>query len=227
GTVAWEQARLAALSKRPLATADRRKAWLDLSKSKNLRVREAALEAMAQSPAPVASQVERRIAQLLASDRWTFVRVGAARALGAKPRAASGDQALMAAVTKDGETPTVRAAALTALGQRKSTSAGELVHDVAADAQEPLAVRIAAVDALGALCRRDSAALLYKLALRAGYPELPYDQQLGMAALAALGAIKPPDVALKLAPLLSRDMRVPRAVRMIARDVLIRPGTCR
>lgn len=46
GSVAWETARLASLLKRPLATADRKKAWSELAKSKNLRVREAALDAI-------------------------------------------------------------------------------------------------------------------------------------------------------------------------------------
>jgi cyclophilin family peptidyl-prolyl cis-trans isomerase/HEAT repeat protein len=56
-TMAWEQARLASLLKRPLTTPDRKKAWTDLTKSKNLRVREAALEAIgshAEIPDPLA-----------------------------------------------------------------------------------------------------------------------------------------------------------------------------
>jgi hypothetical protein len=190
------------------------------------RVREAALEALAMDRRASAAATEAQVIALLRRDPWTFVRVGAARALAQKPSSPKSDAALMEAV-KDDALARVRAAAIEALGKRKSTAAAELVHDVAGDAQEPLTVRVAAVIALGDMCRRDSAPLLYKLALRAGFPELAYDQPLGMAALAALGAIKPPDLAPKLAPLLSRSQRVPRVVRMVARDVLIRPGSCR
>ena len=55
---------------------------------------------------------------------------------------------------------------------------------------------------------------------------LPYDQPLGLAALSALGDIKPRDLARRLAPLLSRDPRIPRVIRSIARDTLQKQGRC-
>ena len=79
----------------------------------------------------------------------------------------------------------------------------------------------------GALCRKDAAELLFKLALRTGAQQLPYDRPLGLAALAALGKIKPPDTGRRLAPLLTSDKRMPRLVRIIAKDVIAQPGSCR
>jgi cyclophilin family peptidyl-prolyl cis-trans isomerase/HEAT repeat protein len=49
GTAQWEQARLGSLLKRQLV-GERRRAWLDLVKSKNIRTREAALEAIGTHP---------------------------------------------------------------------------------------------------------------------------------------------------------------------------------
>jgi len=192
------------------------------------RVRSAALAALAESsvagtklPLPI----ETRVSVLLAQDKWTFVQVDAAQALGALPRRDATDQALIT-VLQD-RSSLVRAAALRALGSRKSLFAGEEVHDVADDPQELTDVRVAAIVALGEMCRRESASLLYKLALRTGAPQLPYDQPLGLAALAALGDIKQPDLQRKLAPLLSKSRRIPPLVRSIVRDVLQREGSCR
>ena len=105
--------------------------------------------------------------------------------------------------------------------------AGEAIHDIANDAQESVSVRTAAVAALGDMCRKESVQLLYKLALRAGYRQLPYDEPLGMAALAALRAIAPRDRGERLAPLLAKDDRVPHLVRSIAKDIITHDGTCR
>jgi HEAT repeat protein len=127
----------------------------------------------------------------------------------------------------DDDSPLVREAALRAIGKRKSVAAADQVHDLADNPKQPMRVRVAAINALGALCHTDSAPLLYKLALRAGYAQLPYDQPLGLAALAALGDIKPPNLAQELAPLLSKNKIVPRLIRAIARDVIRSPGACR
>ena len=87
-------------------------------------------------------------------------------------------------------------------------------------ANESVYVRTAAIRALSDLCHRGAVPLLYKLALRAGYQQLPYDQPLGMAALAALDHIRPDDLSERLAPLLARNKIVPPQVRAIARGVL-------
>jgi HEAT repeat protein len=188
------------------------------------RVRQGALEALAETGKHADGRAEARAVKLLQGDPWTFVRVEAAHALGGRPRNEAGDRALMNAM--EDESPHVRRALLRALGQRKSHIAAQLIHDVANNAKEKQSVRIAAIVALGELCRKDAAPLLYKLALRAGFAQLPYDQPLGLAALAALGDIKPPGLAKQLAPLLGNDKRVPRLVRLIARDVVTREGNC-
>jgi hypothetical protein len=186
------------------------------------RVREAALEALA--AAPSTSLDEPVLVGLLADDPWTFVRVGAARALGAQPSSPGGDAALVA--TLEDSPLLVQRAALEAIGRRRAVEAGGAVHEKAARAKEPLELRIAAVAALGQLCRDDSAELLYKLALRAGAPQLPYDEKLGIAALHALGEIKPADIAERLAPLV-RTRRVPRTVRALAADAIERKSACK
>jgi len=187
-------------------------------------VRQAALEALSESNAKISAKTESRVRQLLQDDPWTFVRVGAASAMASRPAATPGDEALMAAL--DDESPLVREAALRSIGKRRSTAAAELVHDLADNPRQPQRVRVAAIAVLGALCQVEAAPLLVKLALRAGYAQLPYDQPLGLAALAALGDIKPPDLTQRLAPLLSKNKVVPRLIRAIARDVIASPGTC-
>jgi HEAT repeat protein len=191
---------------------------------KSPRVREAALAGMtAAGRIPPASMG--RVTKLLASDKWTFVRISAAQALAREPAGGAPDKALIAALQDDSNK--VRRAVLRSLGDRKTQAAGEKIHDIADNAKEPTSVRTAAVVALGSLCRYDSVELLYKLALRAGYQQLPYDQPIGLAALAALGELKPPDIAERLAPLVKQNERVPRVIRSIARDVLSRTGTCK
>jgi HEAT repeat protein len=189
-------------------------------------VRQAALEAIGdRSGAPAAAAAQARVRPLLLGDRWTFVRTAAAAALGAGRTEEAGDEALVGAL--EDQSPLVRAAALRALGSRGSQRAADRVHAVADDPREQLEVRVVAVGTLGQLCRRDAVDLLTKLALRAGLAQLPYDRPLGTAALAALGAIHPDDLATRLAPLLARDRRIPAHVRLIARDVTERPGSCR
>ncbi|MBW2457160.1 MAG: HEAT repeat domain-containing protein [Deltaproteobacteria bacterium] len=188
------------------------------------RVRQAALEALAETQGKVSPGTEARARSLLKDDPWTFVRVGAATAMAGRAPNAAGDEALGDAL--DDDSPLVREAALRAIGKRKSVATASRVHDLADNPKQPMAVRVAAVSALGALCHADSAPLLYKLALRAGYAQLPYDQPLGLAALAALSDLKPADLAQQLAPLLSKNEIVPRLIRAIARDVIRSPGTC-
>ncbi len=188
------------------------------------RVREAALGGLT-AAAKMPSAAEGRVVKLLAEDKWTFVRMAAAQALVQRPAGGAVDRALLAALEDPNNQ--VREAVLRALGERKTHAAGDLVHDIADDAKEPIGVRSTAIATLGALCRADSTELLYKLALRAGYQQLPYDQPLGLAALAALGELKPPDLATRLAPLLTRGGPVPPLIRSITRDVLTKSGSCR
>jgi HEAT repeat protein len=191
---------------------------------KQPRVRQAALKALARDGVSVDAATEARVRQLLVGDKWTFVRVGAAEALGANKRNEQSDRALIGALEDD--SAKVRRSVLRALGQRQSHVAAQEIHDVADNPKEVVSVRVAAIAALGALCRKDAAELLFKLALRTGAQQLPYDRPLGLAALAALGKIKPPDTGRRLAPLLTRDKRMPRLVRIIAKDVIAQPGSC-
>jgi HEAT repeat protein len=185
------------------------------------RVREAALESLARIDGDAATV--QRISVLLASDPWTFVRLAAAQALAGQTSSPQRDAALTEAL--DDSSTAVRRQVIVALAKSTSQASGERVHALADDPQEPSEIRTTAIWALGQLCRRDSVAVLYKLALRAGVPELPYDRPLGMAALQALGAIHPADLAVRLLPLV-RDKRVPQQVRSIAREVIASPRRC-
>jgi HEAT repeat protein len=188
------------------------------------RVREATLTSLAGDTKPsLSAAVTQRIDASLGSDRWTFVRIAAAQALASQTISPDSETALIRAL--EDESIAVRRAALTALGKSRTARAGERVHEVADDADAPVEVRTAAIASLGQMCRKPSVPLLYKLALRAGTPELPYDRPLGMAALAALGEIHPADVAEKLLPLI-RERRVPQQIRSIARGVVEQPGRC-
>jgi len=187
------------------------------------RVRAAALEALSEISAPLSAASEVQMAQLLANDPWTFVRVAAASALARRPHSPESDAALLAAL--EDPSSLVRRTTLRSLGRRGHAAAGERVEEVANDAREIVAVRVAAIHTLGALCHHDAAPLLYKLALRAGRPQIQYDEALGLAALAALQRIHPPALRRELAPLL-RAPKVPPNVRKLANDALRDPGVC-
>lgn len=184
------------------------------------RVRRAALAAMTEGGAAMTATVEQEVLRLLQRDRWTFVREEAANALSRRPPSPATDRALIATL---GDAPKgVRVAALRALGRRGSTSTAGAILELADAPNESVYVRTAAIRALSDLCHRDAVPFLYKLALRAGYQQLPYDQPLGMAALSALDHIRPADMKERLAPLLARNKIVPPQVRAIARGVLAR-----
>lgn len=75
GTVAWERARLASIVRRPLTT-DRLRAWIDLTKSAHVRVREAALEAI-ESHAELREPARNAIAAALESGKPGLVATAA------------------------------------------------------------------------------------------------------------------------------------------------------
>ncbi len=203
----------------PALAADLRAALDD----DNPRVRQTALASLAEG-AKLDPAIEPRVIALLEKDPWPFVRVGAADALARAPRTDTGDEALVAAI--EDTTPRVRRAALRALGMRGSVGAGQAIHEVADDPKARIDTRIAAIEALGRLCRRESSELLYKLALRAGFQQLPYDQPLGLAALASLGEIKPPDIRERLQRLYAPNAAVAPNIKKIARDAVFGSGRC-
>lgn len=193
------------------------------------RVREAALDALASS---TSTRDARAIAPLVLHDPWTFVRVAAARTLGTLPGSEVAVRGLLDAL--DDRSSLVRLAALRAVAEGAvtrglepdvATDAANRVHALADDPRLATELRSSAIRAVGKMCRGESRGLLFKLALRAGAPELPYDRELGLAALDALRSLRPKERATELAPLL-QSKRVPRDVRAIATEVVAASGRC-
>jgi hypothetical protein len=192
-----------------------------------VRVREAAINALAEAlPAAggaVFPGLSAALGRRLESDDWTFIRAGAARALGALPAEATVDRALAAAL-KD-PSPEVRGRVLSALGAHKATAHADAVRAIAASAEENVAVRAQAMLALAAMCDSRSLDTWTKLAQRAKAPVNEADRRLGSAAIAALGAVHPRDIGERLGPLLQKD--TPLAVREMARVAVAAKGQCR
>lgn len=187
------------------------------------RVREAALNSLdANTQTTKTPQPE--VIRLLSKDPWTFVKVAAARALRTAPVDEQSDSALLDAL----ETPStaVRIAALSALGERNSQTTRAQVLEFAEDPMQPQAVRVSAIGALASMCMHDAAPFLYKLAYRIVQQQLPYDRPLGLAALRALGRIRPLNLKRKLAPLLQKHPRIPRRVRGLTLQALTQRGGC-
>jgi HEAT repeat protein len=128
------------------------------------------------------------------------VRRASAKALGALPAEARGNEALSDALSD--EAPSVRAASAESLGARRVTAAAEALRDRLEDPREHFEVRRASAAALGALCDRDSTDTLWKLVRRVDDPMATVEERaLGEASLAALARIAPPDLEEKLDPL--------------------------
>lgn len=185
------------------------------------RVRDAALRTVADehaSPATVA------VEHLLEKDPWSFVRATAATALGSFPAAVDIDRSLGAAL-KD-PSPHVRTSVVEALGAHRARAFSADLAARVDDEAEALEVRVAAVRALGATCDVGSLGRLTDLAAKVSSP-MAEDAEisLGMAAIDALGAIHPADLARRLAPLTARGVRA--AVRKRALDAVAQPGTCK
>ncbi|WP_437877340.1 HEAT repeat domain-containing protein [Sorangium sp. So ce513] len=191
-----------------------------------VRVREAAIVALsrvASAGTKLPAGAAEALAARLASDPWTFIRGGAALAIGAMPATPAGDRALVGALTD--ASPEVRRSALDGLGAHRATAHIEAVRDRAEDKEEDLEVRARAILALGAMCDVSSVDLWTRLALRAKAPVDERDQRLGSAALAALGAVHPADLPARLKPLLDKD--TPRGLRETARAALSATPQCR
>ncbi|MFO0758162.1 MAG: HEAT repeat domain-containing protein [Byssovorax sp.] len=190
-----------------------------------VRVRKAAIEGLAASleggsaaPAGLAGALVR----VLGADDWTFLRASSARALGALPAAAPLDAALAKALAD--LSPDVRGQALDALAAHRATAHIEAIRERAALADELPEVRARAILALGALCDRSALDDLTRRAARAVAPLDEVDRRLGGASVAALGAIHPPDLQARLAPLLAKD--APPMLREMARAALSAESSC-
>ena len=184
-----------------------------------VRVREAAINSLAETPGP---NVAEPIARRLAADDWTFVRAAAAHALGAQPPSAPIDAALAAALAD--ASPDVRGRAVDALGDHHAVAHLAAIRELANKDRETLEVRARAISALGALCDASSVDALTKLAQRARQPFDDVGRVLGPAAIGALGALHPADLDARLAPLLAKD--APGPVREMARAAKNTPSTC-
>jgi HEAT repeat protein len=184
------------------------------------RVREAALKAIATTGLPT---IVPAAAHALAKDEWTFVRVAAAEALGGLPPDAAATRALVAGLQDP--SPKVRATTVLALGKQRATAQAPLVRDRLDDTKEDPEVRAVAARTLGELCVQNAADRLTALALLARAPVDEADDRIGIAAIDALGALHPADLAARLAPLRAKEIRMP--VRRAAERAASEPGTCR
>ena len=168
------------------------------------RVREAALKAIGATSlaagAPAAAQASKQ-------DPWTFVRIAATDALGTLPQDQTTTGALVAVLADP--SPKVRVSALVALGKHKVTSQAARVRERLDDAREDPEVRALAARTLGVMCVQTAADRLTKLALNLRSPVDESDERIGMAAIEALGALHPPDLEERLAPLRVKEARPP------------------
>lgn len=184
------------------------------------RVREAALKAIGQTAQPAGAAAA---AQALASDEWTFVRVAAAEAIGKLPQDERTSNALGAALGD--ASPRVRASVISAIARQRATGLAGKVRERLDDTREDPEVRAMAARTLGAMCVQNTADRLTKLAHLSRAPVDEADERVGMAAIEALGALHPADLAERLAPLRAKEVRLP--VRRAAERALAEPSACR
>jgi HEAT repeat protein len=152
------------------------------------------------------------------------VKVQAIAVLAHAPPSRSADDILRA--TLRDPSARVRGAALIALGERRAASAGDAVRERLDDAREDPDVRKAAAEALGGLCDERYADRLTELARSLGSPGTSEEQQrVALGALIGLAALKPPDLRVRLGPMLSPTS--PPPVRAAAQKALAARGACR
>jgi HEAT repeat protein len=203
-------------------------ALVDAVDDPEVRVREAAVEALgvpstdAQQAPPsplLVAALERR----LQKDPFTFVRVHAARSLGQLPATGASDDALASAL-KDAVSD-VRARAIDGLALHRAKNHLVDLRQIADREDESPEVRSRAILALGVLCdasKIDAWTTLARLSMQ-GMSD--GERMIGTAAIAALGDLKPKDLAKRLAPLL--DPKAPRNVREAARAAFEAPSECK
>lgn len=185
------------------------------------RVREAALRAIGAAkitPAAVTAST------LLQKDPWTFVRSAASSSLGAMPAAPDIDAALATAAKTD-EAPSVRASALESLGAHRARNHSSVAIEALSDKDEDPDVRVAAAHALARMCESRGLDALTSAARFGVSPVASLeDLTVATAALRALGAIHPADIASRLAPLLEGDVRA--EMRRAAQSAIQEKGSC-
>ena len=193
-----------------------------------VRVREAAVEALGDPgkdaalitpPVLLVAALERR----LLKDPFTFVRASAARSLGQLGATAASDDALAAAL-KD-VAAEVRARSIDGLAVHRAKSHLSELRQISDRDSELAEVRSRAILALGVMCDASRIDAWTKLALLSMQGMSDGERLLGSAAIAALGDVKPKDLAKRLAPLL--DPKAPRNVREAARAALEVQSGCK
>jgi HEAT repeat protein len=186
----------------------------------NPRVRAAAALSLARSDA---TKTSAPLSTLASRDSWSFVRGDAVASLASLPPAPSIDATVGAAL--DDASARVRSAAAEGLGLRHAAGWAKQLRKRVESVDEDIDVRLAATTALGRICDMSSLDLLTTLARGAIAPPSDTDTQLGAAAIEALAAIHPADLAARLAPLSQGS--APRYVAQAARAALAGRGACR
>lgn len=186
----------------------------------NPRVRGAAALSLARSDA---AKTTAPLEALASRDPWSFVRADALASLASLPASPAIDETIGARL--EDASPRVRAAAAEALGLRHASAWAKALRKRVEAVDEDIDVRLAATMALGRLCDASSLDLLTTLARAAVAPPSDTDTQLGAAAIGALAAIHPADLAARLAPLMQSS--APRYVNQAARAALSGRGACR
>lgn len=203
-------------------------ALIDAADDADVRVRDSAVEALGTpdkdaTPTPPSALLVAALERRLHKDPFTFVRVHAAVSLAQLPANAAADDALAAAL-KD-KSADVRARAVDGLAVHRAKAHLPALRQISDSEEEAPEVRARAILALGVLCdasRVDAWTTLSRLSVQ-GMSE--GERLIGAAAIAALGDVKPKDLAKRLAPLL--DPKVPRNVRDTAKAALEAPSTCK
>jgi HEAT repeat protein len=183
------------------------------------RVREAVLQAEKLAPD---GSVAAYVIPLLSRDPWTFVRVAAARALGALPPSPASERALVSGLAQPA--PRVRAESAVALGgfRRLEPASRRTLYGRLVDTKEEVEVRVAAARALAMACDTDALDELTRLAA-AGASSPDRDAvALGLVATESLGAIHPKDIASRFGPLRAKGVR-PDARAAAARAIEASP----
>jgi HEAT repeat protein len=184
------------------------------------RVREAALQSLAESADPAAVQAA---STTLATDGWSFVKAQAVSVLAHAAPSAGIDQSLRDALRDT--SVRVRAVAVHAVALRHTRDLHDALRERLDDRDEEPEVRAAAAAALGAVCDASSVDRLTELAGMLGVPGTAEDdQQIALGALVGLAAIHPADLRGRLSRLLGPNS--PPYVRAAAAKALAAPGVC-
>jgi HEAT repeat protein len=148
------------------------------------------------------ARAETALVQRLREDRWPLVRATAASALAHAGTAAGAERALVDGLGDSA--PSVRRAALIALGARAAGTSANAVAERFQDDDEVASVRAAAARTLAVLCTTRWLDELTRSALWLREPGRPEPElELARASLWALGHLAPADLEQRLAPLLS------------------------